>query len=81
MDNTKVFDALERKVEKLLARLRGLQDENEKLKGDLTAARKTEKDAGEARGAVERMEKDQQAVRERLQRLIDSLENAEKERS
>lgn len=84
MDNTKIFDKLELKIEKLLGRLRTLETENEKLqqegekaKADLSAARKAEKDSSEARGAVERLEKDQEAVRERLEKLIQSLEAAE----
>jgi hypothetical protein len=78
MDNTKIFDTLERKIEKLLARLKSLEQENEKSKSELAAARKAEKEAAESRGAVERLAKDQEAVRLRLQKLIDSLEAAEK---
>jgi chaperonin cofactor prefoldin len=78
MDNAKIFDTLERRIEKLLSRLSSLESENSKLKSDLTAARKAEKDAGEARGAVDRLEKDQETVRERLEKLIASLEAAEK---
>ncbi|MDQ5873635.1 MAG: hypothetical protein M3547_15680 [Acidobacteriota bacterium] len=102
MDTTKVFDVLDRKIEKLLARLATLGEENDKLKLDLAAARRAEKDAGDARGAVEklkadlaaarraekdaadsrdvaeRLERDQDAVRERLEKLISTLEAAEK---
>jgi chaperonin cofactor prefoldin len=78
MDNAKIFDTLERKVEKLLSRLSSLESDNAKLKSDLAAARKAEKDAGDAKGAVERFEKDQEVVRERLEKLIASLEAAEK---
>jgi septation ring formation regulator EzrA len=78
MDNAKIFDTLERRIEKLLSRLSSLESENAKLKSDLTAARKAEKDAGEARGALDRLEKDQETVRERLEKLIASLEAAEK---
>ncbi len=78
MDNAKIFDTLERRVEKLLSRLSSLESENSRLKTDLAAARKAEKDAGDARGAIERMEKDQEAVRGRLEKLIASLEAAEK---
>jgi hypothetical protein len=46
MDNVKVFDALDRKIEKLLGRLKQLETENEKLKSDLAAARKAETGAG-----------------------------------
>jgi outer membrane murein-binding lipoprotein Lpp len=84
MDNSKVFDTLERKIEKLLGRLRQLEAENDKLrqdadktKADLAAAKKAERETSEARGAVERLEKDQEAVRERLEKLIHALEAAE----
>jgi FtsZ-binding cell division protein ZapB len=77
MDTGRIFDTLDRKIEKLLGRLQALSTENEKLKADLAAARKAEKDGAEARGAVERMERDHQTVRERLEKLIQSLEAAE----
>ena len=84
MDTVKTFDILERKIEKLLGRLRQLETENEKLrqdadktKTDLAAARKAERESSDSRGLVERLEKDQEAVRERLEKLIQSLEAAE----
>jgi len=78
MDNTKIFDTLERKIEKLLGRLASLESENTRLKADLATARKAEKEVSDSRGAVERLEKDQETVRERLEKLISSLEAAEK---
>jgi len=78
MDNAKIFDTLERKIEKLLSRLKTLEADNEKLKGDMAAARKAERDAAESRGSVERLEREQETVRERLEKLIGSLEAAEK---
>ncbi len=81
MDTTKVFDTLDRKIEKLLGRLKQLESENEKLRTDLAAARKAEKDAGESRGTVERLEHEQEVVRERLEKLIRSLEAAEEKKS
>ena len=78
MDNAKIFDTLERKIEKLLGRLSSLETENARLKTDLATARKAEKEASDSRGAVERLEKDQETVRERLEKLIASLEAAEK---
>jgi len=77
MDNSKIFDTLERRIEKLLARLRALEQENDRLRGDLGVARKSEKDAADARGAVERMERDQQTVRDRLEKLLHALEATE----
>ena len=81
MDTVKVFDTLDRKIEKLLGRLKQLESENEKMRADLAAARKAEKDAGESRGTVERLEREQEVVRERLEKLIRSLETAEEKKS
>jgi chaperonin cofactor prefoldin len=81
MDTTKVFDTLDRKIERLLARLGTLESENEKLKGDLAAARKAEKAAGDSRGQIEKLEKEQDMVRERLEKLIHALESAEEKKS
>ena len=102
MDTSRIFDTLDRKVEKLLGRLETLEAENEKLKTDLAAARRAERDAadsrgaveklkaelaaarraekeaGDSRGALERLERDQDAVRERLEKVIATLEAAEK---
>ena len=78
MDQTKVFDVLDRKIEKLLGRLATLEGENERLKAEVTAARRAEKDAADSKGAVERLERDNETVRERLEKLIGTLEAAEK---
>jgi uncharacterized protein involved in exopolysaccharide biosynthesis len=80
MDTTKVFDTLDRKIERLLGRLKQLESENEKLKADLAGARKAEKEAGDSRGVVEKLEREQEVVRERLEKLIQSLEGAEESR-
>ena len=40
MDNVKVFDALDRKIEKMLGRLKQLEGDNEKLRTDLATTRK-----------------------------------------
>ena len=77
MDQTKVFDVLDRKIEKLLGRLGTLEQENERLKSEVTAARRAEKDAADSKGAVERLEKDNETVRERLEKLVSTLEAAE----
>ncbi len=81
MDTTRVFDTLDKKIERLLGRLKSLESENEKLKTDLAAARKAEKDAGDSRGAVEKLEREQDLVRERLEKLIHALEAAEEKKS
>lgn len=80
MDTTKVFDTLDRKIERLLARLKTLESENEKFRSDLQAARKAEKEAGDSKGVVEKLEKEQDAVRERLEKLIQTLEAADEVR-
>lgn len=77
MDQTKVFDVLDRKIEKLLGRLGSLEQENERLKAEVTAARRVEKDAADSKGVVERLERDQETVRERLEKLVATLEAAE----
>jgi septal ring factor EnvC (AmiA/AmiB activator) len=77
---TKVFDTLDRKIERLLARLKSLESENDKLKSDLAVARKAEKEAGDSKGIVEKLEREQDVVRERLEKLIQSLEGAEESR-
>ena len=81
MDTVKVFDNLDRRIEKLLGRLKQLETDNEKLCSDLAASRKAEKDAGESRGVVERLEREQEVVRERLEKLIRALETAEEKKS
>jgi chaperonin cofactor prefoldin len=81
MDTTKVFDNLDRRIEKLVGRLKQLEIDNEKLKSDLAASRKAEKDAGESKGVVERLEREQETVRERLEKLIRALEAAEEKKS
>ena len=81
MDTVKVFDALDKKIEKFLGRLKQLEAENEKLKADLAAARMAERDAGDSRGNAERLEREQEMVRERLEKLVRALESAEEKKS
>ena len=61
-------------------RLKSLETENDKLKNDLAASRKAEKEAGSSRSAMEKMERENAVVRERLEKLIQSLETAEESR-
>lgn len=77
MDTTKIFDTLDKKIERLLGRLQALSAENERLKADLAAAKKAEKEAADSRGTAERLERDREVVKERLEKLIQSLEAAE----
>jgi len=72
MDQTKVFDVLDRKIEKLLARLETLEGENDKLKADLAAARRAEKDAADPRRAVEKLKADLAAARRSEKDAADS---------
>lgn len=81
MDTTRVFDTLDKKIERLVGRLKSLEGENEKLKSDLAASRKAEKEAGDSRGQIEKLEKEQDVVRERLEKLIHALESAEEKKS
>ena len=81
MDTTRVFDTLDKKIERLVSRLKSLEGENDKLKADLAASRKAEKEAGDSRGVIERLEKEQDVVRERLEKLIHVLESADEKKS
>ena len=81
MDTTRVFDTLDKKIERLVSRLKSLEGENEKLKTDLAASRKAEKDAGDSKGVIEKLEKEQDVVRERLEKLIHTLEAADEKKS
>ncbi len=93
-DNAKVFDSLEKRVEKVLERYRAAAEENaklkarvsereaelEKLKQELVAARKSVKREEELVSEVKRYEEDSEKVRERLSRLIESLETIDANR-
>lgn len=93
-DNAKVFDSLEKRVEKVLERYRAAAEENarlkarvsereaelEKLKQELVAARKSVKREEELASEVKRYEEDSEKVRERLSRLIESLETIDANR-
>jgi chaperonin cofactor prefoldin len=80
MDTNKVFDNLERRIERLLGRLKSLEEENGKMRNDLAAAKKAEKEAGDSRGTIERLEREQDAVRGRLEKLIQQLEAADEKK-
>lgn len=94
VDSAKVFDSLEKKVEKLLERYRGAAEENvklksrlseredeiEKLKGELASARKAGQKEAELTGQVKRFEEENEKVRQRLTKLIDTLESIDASR-
>jgi hypothetical protein len=87
-DNTKIFDALEKKIEKVLDRYRASVDEAgrlkarlaereaelEKAKQELAAARKASQKSEELAAEMQKHEDERQKVRERLSRLIQTLE-------
>lgn len=78
MDTSRIFDTLDRRIEKLIARLETLEAENDKLKTDLSAARRAEKDAGDSRGAVERLKADLAAARRAEKEAADSRQEVER---
>ncbi len=87
-DNAKIFDSLEKRVERILEKYRAATEENGKLKArlaerdaeiekaraDLAAARKSAKREEELAAELARHETENEKVRERLGRLIESLE-------
>jgi hypothetical protein len=87
-DNSKIFDSLEKRVERILERYRAVVDENAKLKAriaerdaeiekgkaDLAAARKSAKREEELSAELARHEAENERVRERLGKLIETLE-------
>lgn len=87
-DSAKIFDSLEKRIEKVLDRYRSLSEENaklkarvgereteiERLKQDLASARKAGQKGEELAAEVARYEEEKQKVRERLSRLVETLE-------
>lgn len=93
-DNAKIFDSLEKRIEKVLERHRAVSEENARLKArladreaeldkaklELAAAKKSAKREEELASEVKRYEEDSEKVRERLSRLIESLETIDANR-
>ena len=87
-DNSKIFDSLEKRVERILERYRAAADENAKLrarlaeygaeieksKAELATARKSAKREEELSAELARHEAENEKVRERLGKLIETLE-------
>ena len=87
-DNSKIFDSLEKRIEKMVERFRAAAEENgklkarasereaeiDRLKAELAASRKAGQKAEELTAEVARHEEEKQQVRERLSRLIETLE-------
>lgn len=78
MDTSRIFDTLDRKIEKLLGRLETLEAENEKLKADLATARRAERDATDSRGAVEKLKAELAAARRAEKDAADSRDTVER---
>ncbi|HSD71933.1 MAG TPA: hypothetical protein VLE54_04035 [Thermoanaerobaculia bacterium] len=78
MDTSRIFDTLDRRIEKLLSRLESLEQENDKLKADLATARRAEKDASDSRGVVEKLKADLAAARRAEKDATDSREARER---
>lgn len=78
MDTSRIFDTLDRRIEKLLSRLESLEQENDKLKADLSAARRAEKDASDSRGVVEKLKADLAAARRAEKEGAESREAVER---
>jgi predicted nuclease with TOPRIM domain len=93
-EGTKVFDSLEKRIEKVLERYRSAIQESAKLKTrlseseaevdrvkqELAGARKSAKREEELASEVKRFEEENEKVRQRLSRLIESLETIDANR-
>ena len=69
-----VLDAIETRVEALVAVVKGLAAENARLKSDLAAAKAAGDAGGEAAMLLARYEDERNAVRERIERVLKALE-------
>jgi chromosome segregation ATPase len=78
MDTSRIFDTLDRKIEKLLERLETVEQENDRMKAELASARRAEKDAADSRGAVEKLKAELAAARRAEKEAVDSAAAAER---
>jgi uncharacterized protein YhaN len=78
MDTSRIFDTLDRKIEKLLERLETVEQENDRMKSELASARRAEKDAADSRGAVEKLKAELAAARRSEKEATDSAAAAER---
>lgn len=69
-----VLDAIETRVEALVEVVKGLAAENARLAADLAAARAKSDEGGEAAMLLARYEDERNAVRERIERVLRTLE-------
>ena len=72
-----VLDAIETRVEALVEVVKGLSAENARLKTDLAAARTKSDEGGEAALLLARYEDERNAVKERIERVLKTLEEGE----
>lgn len=78
MDTSRIFDTLDRKIEKLLERLETVEQENDRMKVELASARRAEKDAADSRGTVEKLKAELAAARRSEKEAADSAAVAER---
>jgi cell division septum initiation protein DivIVA len=69
-----VLDAIETRVEALVEVVKGLAAENARLKSELASARSKADEGGEAAMLLARYEDERNAVRERVERVLKTLE-------
>jgi len=88
-ESTRVFDSLEKKIEKVLGRVRSLTEENgglqeraraqeteiERLKEALAAARQAGQKGEQLAAEIVRYEEERKELRDRVARLIETLES------
>jgi len=78
MDTSRIFDTLDRKIEKLLERLETVEQENDRMKAELASARRAEKDAADSRGTVEKLKGELAAARRAEKEAADSAAATER---
>jgi cell division septum initiation protein DivIVA len=69
-----VLDAIETRLESLVEVVKGLSAENARLESELASAREASEKNGGAAAALARNEAERAAVRARIQRLLNTLE-------
>lgn len=69
-----VLDAIEARVEALVEVVKGLAAENERLKSEAAASKAKAVEGGEAAMLLARYEDERNAVRERVERVLKTLE-------
>ena len=78
MDTSRIFDTLDRKIEKLLERLETVEQENDRMKAELASARRAEKEAVDSRGTVEKLKAELAAARRAEKDAADSAAAAQR---